>query len=130
MPTGTVLFITSTTRRSSAGELVDHRPDGREVGVAGVGRRRADRDVEEVRAVDRLGDVERVREPLGVPREQLVEARLVDRHLARAQRLDPLGQDVADDDVVPEIGEARAGDETDVARAEDCDPAHRRTLLT
>ena len=41
------------------GQLVDHRPDGGEVGVARVGRRRADRDVDEVRAVDRLGDVGR-----------------------------------------------------------------------
>ena len=40
-------------------QLVDHRPDRREVGVARVGRRRADRDVDEVGAVDRLADVAR-----------------------------------------------------------------------
>ena len=62
--------------------------------------------------------------------QQLVEARLVDRHLAAAQLLDPLGEDVADDDVVTELGEARAGDETDVARAEDCDLGHARNLPT
>ena len=64
--------------------------------------------------------------------QQLVEAGLVDRHLAGAQPLDPVGDDVADDDVVPELGEARAGDEADVARAEDSDPGHRaeRTYLS
>ncbi len=107
------------------GELVDDRPDRREIGVAGVGRRRADGDVEEVGAGDRLGDIERVGEPLGVPAQQLVEPGLVDRHLARAQLLDSLGENVANDDVVPELGEARAGHETDVTRAEDSDPGHR-----
>ena len=109
-----------------AAELVDDGPDGGEVGIARVGRRRADGDVEELGAVDGLGDVERVGQPLGVPAQQLLEPWLVDRHLARAQLLDPLGDDVADDDVVPELGEARAGDETDVAGAEDSHSAHGR----
>ena len=109
---------------SSAVELVDHRPDGGEVGVAGIGGRRADGDVEEVGSVDRLGDVEREREPLGVPREQLLEPRLEDRHLAGAQLLDPFGQHVAHDDLVAEIGEARARHQPDVTRAEDADLAH------
>ena len=34
------------------------------------------------------------------------------------------GSDVANDDVVTELGEARAGHETDVTRAEDCHSAH------
>ena len=46
----------------------------------------------------------------------------------RAQRLDPLRDDVADDDVVAELGEARARDEPDVAGAEDRDPRHARRL--
>ncbi len=50
--------------------------------------------------------------------EQLIEAGLVDRQLASEQRLDPLGQHVTDGDVVPELREARAGDEADVAGAE------------
>ena len=40
--------------RDAVGYLVDDRPDGGEVGVARVGRRRPDRDVEEVGAGDRL----------------------------------------------------------------------------
>ena len=39
MPTGTVLFITIACSVGVA-ELVDHRLDAREVGVAGVGGRR------------------------------------------------------------------------------------------
>ena len=102
-------------------QLVDHRPDRGEIGVARVRRRRADRDVDEVGAVDRLADVTREAEPLGVPRDQLREAGLVDRHLAAPEGRDPLGQDVADDDRVPELGEAGTGDEADVAGTEDCD---------
>ena len=52
---------------------------------------------------------------------QLVEPRLVDRNLAALQRGDALGQDVADDDGVAELGEAGAGDEADVSGAEDGD---------
>ena len=55
-------------------------------------------------------------------RDQLGEARLVDRDLAAPQRLDPLGEDVTDDDGVAEVGEAGAGDETDVPGTEDGDP--------
>ena len=102
-------------------QLVDHRPHGREIGVAGVGGRRADRDVDEVGAVDRLADVGREREALAVSRDQLLEAGLVDRHLAALQRRDALGDDVADDDRVAELGEAGTGDEADVAGAEDGD---------
>ena len=50
----------------------------------------------------------------------------MERHLAGAERLDLLGDDVADHDLVAELGEAGAGDEADVAGAEDPDPAHRR----
>ena len=103
------------------GQLVDHRPDGGEIGVARVGRRRPDRDVDEVRALDRLAHVVREREPLGVPLEQVVETGLVDRHLAAAERLDAVREDVAHDDVVAELGKAGARDEADVARAEDRD---------
>ncbi len=65
------------------------------------------------------------RQPLAVAREELVEPRLVDRDLAGAQRVDLRRDDVADDDVVAELGEARAGDETDVAGAEDGDLSRR-----
>ncbi len=45
----------------------------------------------------------------------------MDRNLASAKRVDLLRDDVADDDVVPELGEAGARDEPDVAGAEDRD---------
>ena len=102
-------------------QLVDHRPDGGEIGVAGVGRRRADCDVDEVGAVDRLGDVQGEAEPVGVPRDQLGQPGLVDRHLAALEGRDPIGEDVADDDRVAEIGEAGTRDEADVPGAEDRD---------
>jgi hypothetical protein len=48
----------------------------------------------------------------------------VDRHLAVLQRVDLLRDDIADDDVMAELGEARTGDEADVSGAEDRDPGH------
>ena len=48
----------------------------------------------------------------------------MDRHPPGAQRVDPLGHDVADDDVVAELGEAGPGDEAHVAGSEDGDAAH------
>ena len=45
----------------------------------------------------------------------------MDRHATLAQCIDLLRDDVAHDDLVPEVGEARAGDEADVPRAEDRD---------
>ena len=61
-------------------------------------------------------------QPLRVRVEELGEAVLVDRHVPGAEHVDLLGDDVAHDHFVPELGEARAGDEADVARAEDRDP--------
>ena len=126
MPTGTVLFITSTALWTplDAVELVDHRPDGGQVRVAGIGRRRADRDVEEVGSVDRLRDVERESEPLGVPLEKLLEAALEDRYLAAAQLLDPVGQHVSHDDLMAEIGEAGSRHEPHITRPKDPNLAH------
>ena len=45
----------------------------------------------------------------------------MERHAARLQRLDLLGHDVADDDLVAELGEAGARDEADPARTENAD---------
>ena len=109
-------------------QLVDDRPDARQVGVARVGRRGVDADEEEV-AVGDIGHVERVAQALRVPLEQLRDILLVERHLAPAQRLDLLGNDVADHDVVPELGEARARDEADPTCSEDADFAHRVVRL-
>ena len=64
-------------------------------------------------------DVERVAQTLRVAEEQFLESRLVDRDLASAQRLDLLQDDVADGDVVPQLGEAGARDQADVTGAED-----------
>ena len=51
--------------------------------------------------------------------DQLLEARLVDRHLAAPQRRDLAGVDVDADDVVAALGEAGAGHQTDVPGADD-----------
>ena len=109
------------------GQLVDDRPDARQVGVARVGRRRADADEEKV-AVGDVAHVERVGQALGVPLHQLGHVELVERHPPVAQRLDPLGEDVADHDLVAELGEADARDEADPAGAEDAHLAHERRL--
>ena len=86
VPTGTVLFMTSTGRPgTSSGSSSTTVQTARQVGVARLGRRRADRDEEELGAVHRLVDVEREAQTAAVPRDQLVEPGLVDRHLARAR---------------------------------------------
>ena len=102
-------------------QLVDHRPDAREIGVAGVGRGRVDADEDELRRGGRFGRVQREGQPGGVPLQQLAHARLEERHLARPQLLDPLRDDVANSHLVPELGEAGARDEADPTRAEDRD---------
>ena len=70
-------------------------------------------------------------QPLGVALQQLVDAGLVDRHLAPAQRPSILRRvDVHRDDLVAELGEARGGDEADPAHPDHADwsfAAHRRT---
>ena len=129
MPTGTVLFITRigaprSCGRSSITDQTAERlasPDA----VGGV----PTADEQELGAGDRLFHREREGQALPVPGEQLVEPRLEERHLPGAQRIDPLGDDVADDDVVAELGEAGPADEAGVPGAEECDPCHRRRRL-
>src|SRR5439155_13331279 len=104
-------------------ELVDRRPDGGEVGVAGVGRRRPDADEQRV-AGGELRRVEGEGEPFAVPLEQLGQAGLVDGHAAVAKRLDPLRQDVADHDLVAQLRERAARDQTHPAGTEDPDLRH------
>ena len=99
-------------------KLFDHVPDGREVGVAGVGRRRPDAD-EHQRRRREVGRVEREGQSLPTALEQLGEPRLVEGDPAGLQRLYPLGDDVPDDHLVPEVGEASAGHDADPAGAED-----------
>ncbi len=110
-------------------KVVEDGPDRREVGVAGVGRRRPHADVEELGIAGRLVRIDRERESLPVPLDQLGQARLVERDPAGAQRVDLLRGDVADHDRVPELGEAGAGDESDPAGPEDPDLAHRRVFF-
>ena len=50
--------------------------------------------------------------------DQLVEPRLVDRHLAALERRDLAGVLVDADHVVAEIGKAGAGNEADIAGAD------------
>ena len=85
--------MTRIGRPCNSGQLVDDRPDPREVGVTGVGRRRVDADEQEL-AVGDIVDVERVRQALGVLREQLGHTVLVERHGADAQRPHLLRDDV------------------------------------
>ena len=58
MPTGTVLFITIACSVGVA-ELLDHRLDAREVGVARVGGRRVDAAEQEPRVLEHLAHVGR-----------------------------------------------------------------------
>jgi hypothetical protein len=119
VPTGT---CSSSRRRPCVdrGQLVDHRPDRGEVGVARVRRRRPDRDVDELGAVDRLA-TSVVNE--SAPRSARSAPRGPARRSAprRGAALDPLGTTSRTTTRVAELGEARARDEPDVARAEDGD---------
>ena len=60
-------------------------------------------------------------QPLGVAREQLLQAGLVDRHLAGAQPLDLGGVDVHAPHLAAQLGEAGGGHQPDVAGADHSD---------
>ena len=100
-------------------QLVDHRPDAGEIGVARVRGRGVDADEGELGGLGRFCCVQREDQPLPVPFQQLAEARLEEGHLALLQPLDLLRDDVADRHFVTELREARGRDEADPARAED-----------
>ncbi len=77
-----------------------------------------------------LASVVKVSRPLlAIARDQLIEARLVDRHLARIQPRDLGRVDVDADDLVAGIRQAGAGDEADIARAEDRDTQDRGLIF-
>jgi hypothetical protein len=97
---------------------VDDRVDGGEVGVAGVGRRRADGDEEQARVLQRRRQLGREVEALSVGGDRLCQAGLVDRDLAAVETLDLAGVDVDAPDVVPEFGEAGGRHQSDVAGAD------------
>ena len=65
VPTGTVDFMTSAWR-SDGGIASTTAWTAREVGVAGVGRRRADGDEQQPRVLERVGEVGREVQPLAV----------------------------------------------------------------
>ena len=94
-----------------------------EVGLARLARRRPDGDEHHLGAPDRVRAGGGEGEPalLHVAADELLEARLVDRDLARAERLDLPLVHVDAADLVPGLGEAGAGDEPDVTRADDRD---------
>src|SRR5439155_11306542 len=91
-------------------KLVDHRPDGREIGVARVRGRSPHGHEHELRSGERLLDAEREAQPARVLGNELLETRLVDRDLSGGKLLDLFRHYVPDGDVVPELREARAGD--------------------
>ncbi len=126
VPAGTVLFMIRTWSPSSE-QLLDDRPHPREVGVAGVGRRRVDADEEQAGARQQLVHVGGEGDPLGVAAQQVLEFGLVDRHLAAGEGVDLLLDDVAGDHLVAELGEAGRGDQPDPANSDDAD---RLQLLT
>ena len=120
VPTGTVDFITSAWlvgRRHG----VDDGVDGGQVGVAGVGGRRPDGDEQQPGVLERVGEVGGEVQAVAVALDQLLQARLPDRHPARAQPFDLLRVDVDAVDVVAELGEPGRGDQADVPRADHAD---------
>src|SRR5471030_3525680 len=98
--------------------------------VAAPGRR-ADRDEHRVAFGDRIGEIEAELEParLRIVAHQLIEAGLVDRDLALLQAGDLVGILVDADDVVAELGKARARNQADIAGADHRD-AHVVSLST
>ena len=82
-------------------------------------RRRADGDEDRIGAGDRRGEVGGEIEPpcLDVGRHQIVEAGLEDRDFATAQGRDLVAVLVHASDLVTEIGEAGAGYQPHIARA-------------
>jgi hypothetical protein len=126
VPTGTVDLVTTTVRFAPVagqrrGDLGGGGEDIGEIGVAvAAPRRRADGDEHRLGAVERRLEVGGEGEPAGrlVDRDELVEARLVDRHLAALQPRDLVGVLVDAGDRHAEFGEAGPRDEPDIARAD------------
>ena len=99
--------------------------------IAPTGRR-THRNEDRIGARHRLLQVGREGKPPGrhIGRHQLVEPRLVDRHPAGLQRFDLAVVLVDTDDVVSEIGKARARDETDITRTDHRDAHGLKLPLT
>ena len=111
---------------------VDDGVDGGQVRVARVGGRRADRDEQQPRVLERVREVGGEVQAVAVALDQLGQARLPDRHPPCAQAFDLLRVDVDAVDVVAELGEPGRGDQADIPRTDDADRfsirAHRRRV--
>ena len=98
----------------------DHGVDRRQVGVARVGRRRADGDEQQPRVLERGRDLGPEVQALAVSGHALGQPRLVDRDLAAFEPGDLVGIDVDAPDLAAELRKARRGDQSHVAGADDC----------
>ena len=94
---------------------------GREVGIARVGRRRADGDEEQPRVLERVVQIRGEVQAVAVLLDELRETRLPDRHDALLEAVDLGRVDVDAIDVIAEFGEARRGNQADVSRADHAD---------
>ena len=103
------------------GHRVDHGVDGREVGVARVQRRRAHRDEEQTRMLERVGERRREVHAVLVLGQELLEPGLPDGHHAALEAIDLGLVDVDAPDVGAQLREADRGDEAHVAGADDAD---------
>ena len=119
VPTGTVDFVTTTVKPLSAGgDVARGLIDIGEIGVAvAAPGRRSDGDEDGLRLAHALGEIGREGEPFlaHVVGDEIGEPRLENRHLAGLQRLDFLDVGVDADDIMPEVGEARAGHQPDIS---------------
>ena len=103
------------------GDLACRVIDKTEVGKAvAAARRRADRDEHRVGGFHRAGEIAGEFQPAGagIGGDQVVQARLVDRHLTARQRGNFGGVLVDAGHVVAEIGKAGPGNEADIAGAD------------
>ena len=96
--------------------------------IAPAGRG-ADREEDAIRAIHRLIEVGGEAQPAIrlVFRHEPVEPRFIDRDHPAPQRRDLLRVGIDDTDIDAELGEARAGNQADIAGAEDRNP-HLYTL--
>ena len=93
-------------------------------------RRRADGDEDGVRRANRLGAVQGEGQAAvaHIGRDQILKARLIDRHPPGVQMIDLGGVLVDAGHHVAEVGETGPGNKPDVAGADHCD-AHAVILL-
>ena len=95
--------------------------DGGEVRVAGVQRRRADRDEQRPRVLERVGQLRREMQAAPVLDDEIVQPGLPDGDDAALEVLDLALVDVDAPDLVAQLGEAGRGDQADVAGSDHAD---------